>query len=55
MAEKVMKCHPKSFIEKTLAIIKPEALKNADVIEDIILRTGFSIINVSTSNVAYIC
>ncbi|XP_029637063.1 nucleoside diphosphate kinase homolog 5 [Octopus sinensis] len=45
MTEKVKRCHPKAYVDKTLAIIKPEAVKYADVIEDIILRTGFTIVN----------
>lgn len=32
-------------IEQTLAMIKPDATKNAEVIEDMILRAGFTILN----------
>ncbi|KAK2154406.1 hypothetical protein LSH36_269g05066 [Paralvinella palmiformis] len=35
---------PQIFVERTLAIIKPDALGKAEEIEDIILRSGFSIL-----------
>lgn len=35
---------PQIFVEQTLAIIKPDAVYKADEIEDIILRSGFSIL-----------
>lgn len=38
---------PKIFIERTLAIIKPDAVHKLEEIKDIILRTGFSILSVS--------
>lgn len=38
---------PKIFIERTLAIIKPDAVHKFEEIKDIILRTGFSILSVS--------
>lgn len=34
------------FVESTLALIKPDALHNAAEIEDIIVRAGFTIIQV---------
>ena len=37
---------PQIFVERTLAIIKPDALGKAEEIEDIILRSGFSILQV---------
>ena len=39
---------PKIFVERTLAIIKPDAVHKFEEIKDIILRTGFSILSVST-------
>jgi len=41
---------PAINIEHTLAIIKPDAMKNADEIVDIILKSGFTIINVRCLN-----
>ncbi|KAM4675033.1 nucleoside diphosphate kinase homolog 5 [Discoglossus pictus] len=35
---------PQIFVERTLAIIKPDAIHKAEEIEDIILRSGFHII-----------
>lgn len=35
---------PQIFVERTLAIIKPDAIPKADEIEDIILRSGFTIL-----------
>ena len=37
---------PQIFVERTLAIIKPDALHKAEEIEDIILRSGFTILQV---------
>ena len=34
------------FVERTLAILKPDAANKADEIEDIILRLGFTILQV---------
>ena len=39
---------PQIFVERTLAIIKSDALHKADEIEDIILRSGFTIIQVNS-------
>lgn len=38
---------PQIFVEKTLAIIKPNAVGKAEEIEDIILRSGFTILQVN--------
>ena len=35
---------PQIFVERTLAIVKPDAIEKAEEIEDIILRTGFTIL-----------
>nr|XP_033782716.1 nucleoside diphosphate kinase homolog 5 isoform X1 [Geotrypetes seraphini] len=35
---------PQIYVERTLALIKPDAVHRAEEIEDIILRTGFTII-----------
>ncbi|XP_060771860.1 nucleoside diphosphate kinase homolog 5-like [Neoarius graeffei] len=35
---------PCIFVERTLALIKPDAIDDADEIEDIILRSGFTIL-----------
>ena len=37
---------PTINIEHTLAIIKPDAMNKADEIVDIILKSGFTIVNV---------
>ncbi|XP_064181480.1 nucleoside diphosphate kinase homolog 5 [Anguilla rostrata] len=36
--------HPHIYVERTLALIKPDAVHKADEIEDIILRSGFTIL-----------
>ena len=38
---------PHIYVERTLAIIKPDALHKAEEIIDIILRSGFSVLQVS--------
>lgn len=38
---------PSIFVERTLAVIKPDAVQKFEEIRDIILRTGFSILSVS--------
>jgi len=43
---------PTINIEHTLAIIKPDAMNKADEIVDIILKSGFTIINVRCISVA---
>jgi nucleoside diphosphate kinase len=35
---------PQVFVERTLAIVKPDAIDKAEEIEDIILRTGFTVL-----------
>lgn len=37
---------PHIYVERTLAIIKPDAVHKAEEIEDIILRSGFAILQV---------
>uniref|UniRef100_UPI0037E9B8D1 nucleoside diphosphate kinase homolog 5 n=1 Tax=Semicossyphus pulcher TaxID=241346 RepID=UPI0037E9B8D1 len=36
--------HPRIYVERTLALIKPNAIDKADEIEDIILKSGFTIL-----------
>ena len=38
--------HPQIFVERTLAIVKPDSISKSDEIEDIIIRSGFSILQV---------
>ena len=38
--------NPQIYVERTLAIIKPDAMNKSDEIEDLILRNGFSILQV---------
>ena len=40
---------PQIFLERTLAIVKPDAVLKSDEIEDIILRSGFTILQVGLS------
>ena len=37
---------PHIYVERSLAIIKPDAIHKAEEIEDIILRSGFAILQV---------
>ncbi|XP_038555116.1 nucleoside diphosphate kinase homolog 5 isoform X2 [Micropterus salmoides] len=37
-------CLPRIYVERTLALIKPDAIHKAEEIEDIILRSGFIIL-----------
>lgn len=37
---------PRIFVERTLALIKPDAVHKTDEIEDIILQSGFTILQV---------
>jgi nucleoside-diphosphate kinase len=39
---------PHIYVERTLAIIKPDAIHKCEEIEDIILRSGFAILQVCT-------
>ncbi|KAJ8254612.1 hypothetical protein GJAV_G00194970 [Gymnothorax javanicus] len=36
--------HPHIYVERTLALIKPDVIHKADEIEDLILRSGFTIL-----------
>ena len=38
---------PTILVERTLAVIKPDAVDKSDEIEDIILKSGFIILQVS--------
>lgn len=40
---------PRIFVERTLALIKPDAIHKADEIEDIILKSGFTILQVKVN------
>jgi len=51
MSDEIKDCYqrapkPAINIEHTLAIIKPDAMKKADEIVEIILKSGFTVINV---------
>lgn len=37
---------PRIFVERTLALIKPDAIHKTDEIEDVILQSGFTILKV---------
>lgn len=39
--------HPQIYVERTLALIKPDAIHKAEDIEDIILKSDFTILQVS--------
>lgn len=41
---------PGIYVERTLALIKPDAIDNADQIGDKILRSGFTILQVIINN-----
>ena len=38
---------PQIFVERTLALVKPEAIDKAEEIEEIIIQSGFTILQVS--------
>lgn len=38
--------YPRIYVERTLALIKPDAIHKAEEIEDIILKSGFTILQV---------
>lgn len=40
---------PRIYVERTLALIKPDAIHQAEEIEDIILRSGFTILQVGVN------
>lgn len=42
------------YVERTLALIKPDAIHKADEIEDVILKSGFFILQVGLSPGLYI-
>lgn len=37
---------PQIYVERTLAMVKPDAIHKAENIEEIILRSGFTILSV---------
>lgn len=41
--------YPRIFVERTLALIKPDAIHKAEEIEDIILKSGFIILQVGSN------
>ena len=41
--------HPQIFVERTLAIVKPDAVNRCEEIEDIIFRSGFSVLQVNST------
>lgn len=41
---------PRIYVERTLAMIKPDAVGKADEIEEIILQSGFTILQVTMNN-----
>ena len=45
-SEEISMPHPHIYVERTLAIIKPDAIHKAEEIQDIILRSGFAILQV---------
>lgn len=44
--EKATMDAPQIYVERTLAIVKPDAIHKSEEIEDIILRSGFAILQV---------
>lgn len=42
---------PQIYVEKTLAIIKPDIVDKEEEIQDIILRSGFTIVQVTSGHV----
>ena len=45
--------YPHIYVERTLAIIKPDAIEKAKEIEDIILNSGFQIAQVLSTKLAH--
>jgi len=41
--------YPEIYVERTLAVIKPDAMDKYNEIEDIIVRSGFTILQVFLS------
>lgn len=49
---------PQIYVERTLAIIKPDVIDKEEEIEDIVLRSGFHIIQVTgcaPEKIAVVC
>ena len=46
--EKATMDAPQIYVERTLAIVKPDAIQKSEEIEDIILRSGFAILQVNS-------
>lgn len=44
---------PHIYVERSLAIIKPDALHKAEEIEDIIVRSGFAVLQVRSFEVIH--
>ena len=44
---------PQIYLERTLAIVKPDAMNKVTEIEDIILRNGFSILQVGITRTLF--
>ena len=44
--DKISMPAPHIYVERSLAIIKPDAIHKAEEIEDIILRSGFAVLQV---------
>lgn len=42
---------PRIFVERTLALIKPDAIHKTDEIEDVILQSGFTILQVRNGKI----
>lgn len=45
---------PQIYVEKTLAIIKPDIADKEEEIQDIILRSGFTIVQVTSGKDDYV-
>lgn len=45
---------PQIYVEKTLAIIKPDIVDKEEEIQDIILRSGFTIVQVTSGQYDHI-
>ena len=44
---------PQIYVERTLALIKPDAIDKAEEIEEIILQSGFTILQVAHYSPVY--
>ena len=47
--------YPQIIVETTLAVVKPDAIDRSEEIEDIILRSGFSVLRVSLLFLSFDC